>query len=52
LLESERVSVGEVKNRVDKGESILFIETRNSRHWSASNVKLPGALRIHVSELE
>jgi rhodanese-related sulfurtransferase len=37
---------------MDKGESILFIDTRNPNAWSESDVKLPGALRIHFSELE
>lgn len=47
-----RITVAEVKKRMDKGESILLIDTRNPHDWSESSVKLPGALRIHYSELE
>ena len=42
----------EVKKRMDEGEPILFIDTRKSPDWNESDVKLPGALRIHYSELE
>ena len=47
-----RITVDEVKNRMDEGESILFIDTRNSHAWSESDVKLREALRIHYSELD
>ena len=52
MAEPERVTVEEVKKRMDRGESILFIDTRNSHDWSISDVRLPGALHIHFSELE
>jgi len=47
-----RITVDEVKNRMDEGESILLVDTRNSHDWSESGVKLPGALRIHYSKLD
>ena len=47
-----RITVEEVKKRMDEGESILFIDTRKSPDWNESDFKLPGALRIHYSELE
>ena len=52
MAELKRITVNEVKEKMDKGEPILFIDTRNPRDWSGSDVKLPGALRIHFSELE
>jgi rhodanese-related sulfurtransferase len=52
LVEPDRITINEVKKRMDRGEPILFIDTRNSHDWSESDVKLPGALRIHFSELE
>ena len=45
------ITIDEVKTMIDTGESILFIDTRNQHDWSESSVKLPGARRIHVSEL-
>ena len=52
MPEPERITADEVKKRMEQGESILFIDTRNSHDWGESDVKLPGALRIHFRELE
>jgi len=52
LATLDRITIDEVKKKMDRGEPILFIDTRNSHDWSESDVKLPGALRIHFSELE
>lgn len=52
MAEPEKITVDEVKKRMDKGDSILFIDTRNPKAWGESDVKLPGALRIHFSELD
>ncbi len=51
-MELKRIDAAEVKKRMDRGEPILFIDTRNSHDWGVSSVKIPGALRIHYSELE
>ena len=37
---------------MNRGEPPLFIDTRNPHDWGESDVKLPGALRIHFSDLE
>jgi rhodanese-related sulfurtransferase len=47
-----RISIDEVKQRLDSGEPILFIDTRDPEAWDESDIKLPGALRIHFSEIE
>jgi rhodanese-related sulfurtransferase len=52
LAEMDRITVDEVKRRMDKGEPMLLIDTRNLHDWGESDVKLPGARRIHYSELE
>ena len=52
LAELRRITADEVEKRMDNGESILLIDTRNSHDWSESGVKLAGALRIHYSKLE
>lgn len=51
MIAPDRITIDEVKRRMDAGEAIIFIDTRNSRDWNASDVKIPGALRIHYSEL-
>ena len=52
LAKIKRITIQEVEKRMDKGEPILLIDTRNPHDWGESSVKLPGALRIHYSELE
>ncbi len=51
-MEPARITVAEVKERMDRGESILFIDTRSPMSLGASNVKIPGAIRMHYSEME
>ena len=46
-----RITVEELKKRIDSGERIFFLDTRNARDWGEATVKLPGARRIHYSEL-
>jgi len=52
MAEVERVTAGEVKRRMDSGDQLVFIDARNQHDWSRSDFKLPGALRIPVSEME
>ena len=52
MVEVKRITIDETKNRIDKGESVFFIDTRNPHDWGESDLKLPGARRIHFSELE
>lgn len=51
-MQPERITVDEVKKRRDGGEPIVFIDTRNPHDWGESDVKLPGARRIHYEDLE
>ena len=51
-MEPPRITVGELKERMDRNESILIIDTRSPDSWGASDVKLPGAIRVHYSEME
>ena len=51
MPEAIRITIDEARKMLDSGEPILFIDTRNEHDWSESGVILPGARRIHVSEL-
>jgi rhodanese-related sulfurtransferase len=46
-----RVSVDEVRERLQRGEPIVFLDVRNPQAWANSDVKLPGAIRIPLDEL-
>ena len=51
-MEATRVTVDEVRERMDRGEQFTFVDTRNPVAWGESDVKLPGAIRVPADELE
>jgi rhodanese-related sulfurtransferase len=51
-MEATRVTVDEVKERMDRGESFTFIDTRNPNAWAEANTKLPNAIRVSAGEVE
>jgi rhodanese-related sulfurtransferase len=50
-VEATRVTVDEVKERMERGEQFAFVDTRNPAAWGESDVKLPGAIRVTADEL-
>lgn len=46
-----KVSVDEVRGQLERREPIVFLDVRNPQAWAASDVKLPGAIRIPLDEL-
>jgi len=51
-MEATRVTVDEVKERMERGEAFTFIDTRNPKAWAEADTKLPGAIRIPADEIE
>ena len=51
-MEATRVTVDELKQRMDRGEKFTFVDTRNPQAWSEAKTKLPGAIRIPADEVE
>jgi rhodanese-related sulfurtransferase len=51
-MEATRVTVDEVKERMDRGEAFTFVDTRNPQAWGEAKTKLPGAIRIPADEVE
>lgn len=51
-MEATRVTVEEVKERMDRGELFTFVDTRNPKAWGEADTKLPGAIRIAADEVE
>jgi rhodanese-related sulfurtransferase len=47
-----RLTVAEVNELIDRGQPIAFIDSRNPIAWGSSKVRLPGALRIPIDEVE
>jgi hypothetical protein len=44
--EPERITVEEVKGRIDRGESVVFLDTRAPDAWEKSDIKIKGAIRV------
>ena len=51
-MEATRVTVDEVKQRMDRGEAFTFVDTRNPKAWGEAKTKLPGAIRIPAEDVE
>ena len=46
------LSVAEVRDLIDRGQPIMFIDSRNPIAWGSSKVTLPGAVRIPIDDVE
>ena len=51
-MEATRITVDEVKQRLDRGEQFTFVDTRNPKAWAEAESKLPSAIRVPADELE
>jgi rhodanese-related sulfurtransferase len=51
-VEATKVTVDEVRERMERGEQFTFVDTRNPVAWGESDVKLPGAIRVPADELK
>ena len=51
-MEATRVTVEEVKERMERGEPFVFLDTRNPKAWGEADTKLPGAVRVPADEVE
>ena len=47
-----RISPAEAWQLVEEGRAPVFLDTRNAKHWSQSDVQIPESLRIWRGELE
>ena len=44
--ESLRITAEEVIKRLNRGEDVYFVDTRNPQAWADADTKLPGAARV------
>ena len=51
-MEPSRLTVDEVKERMERGEQFVFVDTRNPNAWAEAETKLPAAIRVPVDEVE
>lgn len=51
-METTRVTIDEVKARMDRGEKFTFIDARNPKAWEEAETKVPDAVRVPDDEVE
>ena len=51
-MEPTRVTVDELKQRMDRGEQFAFVDSRNPTAWGEAEMKLPSAIRVPADEVE
>jgi rhodanese-related sulfurtransferase len=47
-----RITVDDVKRRMEAGEDFTFIDVRNPQAWAGSDSMLPKAIRLPIDQLE
>jgi rhodanese-related sulfurtransferase len=47
-----RITVDELKKRMDAGEDFTVIDVRNPKAWAETDAMLPEAIRIPIDKLE
>ena len=52
MEENFRIGIDEVRKRMEAGEDIVFVDTRNPQAWAQSDVMLPKAIRIPADDLD
>ncbi len=51
-MEATRVTIDEVKERMERGEEFTFVDTRNPEAWAEATTKITGAIRVPEHEVE
>jgi len=52
MADAVRITVEELKRRMDAGEDFTVIDVRNPHAWAKSDVMLPEAIRLPQDKLE
>jgi rhodanese-related sulfurtransferase len=50
-MEAPRITVNQVKEHMDRGDKVYFVDVRNDEDYGNSDVRLPGALRTSVDDV-
>jgi rhodanese-related sulfurtransferase len=51
-MDAPRITVDELKRRMDAGEDFTIVDTRNPHAWGESDTMIPEAIRVPVDKLE
>ena len=49
MTDVPRITVDELKRRMDSGEQFTVIDVRNSKAWAEADTVIPGAIRVPLN---
>jgi rhodanese-related sulfurtransferase len=52
MTDSLRITVDDLRKRMEKGEDFVVIDTRNPQEWAKSDVKIPEAIRVSADKID
>jgi rhodanese-related sulfurtransferase len=52
MADAPRITVDEVKRRMESGEDFTFIDVRNPQAWAESDTMLPKEIQLPLDKLE
>ena len=52
MADAPRITVADLKRRMDAGEDFTIIDVRNPTAWAESDTAIPDAIRVPSEELE
>ncbi len=52
MADAPRITVEELKRRMDAGEEFTIIDTRNPKAWAETDTVIPEAIRVPLDNLE
>jgi len=52
MADAPRITVQELKRRMDAGEDFTVIDVRNPQAWAEANTVIPEAIRVSMDKLE
>lgn len=52
MSDTPRISVEELKRRMDAGQHLTIVDTRNPQAWQDAETTLPGAIRVTADDLK
>lgn len=52
MADAPRITVDDLRKRMEAGEDFVLIDTRNPQAWAQSDVKLPEAIRVPLDNID
>jgi rhodanese-related sulfurtransferase len=51
-MTAKEIRAVDVREMMETGKEIVLLDARSTKEWGESEVKLPGAIRVHITEID